>query len=63
VQGTIGGTNWYRLQSAGTNPGVLSVQSSCNCKPTKVMMITRFRLTLNPRPLYPFSRLDPSLLE
>jgi hypothetical protein len=63
VKGTIGGTNWYRLQSASTNPGVLSVQSSCNGKPTKAMLITRFRLTLNPRPLYPFSRLDPSSAE
>lgn len=33
VKGTMGGTNWYRLQSSGTNPGVLSIQSSCNGKP------------------------------
>src|SRR6201988_3275885 len=25
VKGTIGGTNWYRLESASTNPGVVSV--------------------------------------
>ena len=40
VQGTIGGTNWYRLQSASTNPGVLSVQSSCNGKPCEGFQLT-----------------------
>jgi hypothetical protein len=40
VQGTIGGTNWYRLQSAGANPGVLSVQSSCNGKPCEGFQLT-----------------------
>jgi hypothetical protein len=33
VPGTPGGTNWYRLNGAGVNPGVLSVQTSCNGKP------------------------------
>ena len=40
VKGTIGGTNWYRLQSASTNPGVLSVQSSCNGKPCEGFQLT-----------------------
>jgi hypothetical protein len=40
VQGTIGGTNWYRLQSASANPGVLSVQSSCNGKPCEGFQLT-----------------------
>jgi hypothetical protein len=33
VQGTIGGTNWYRLKGPATGPGYLSVQTSCNGKP------------------------------
>jgi hypothetical protein len=40
VQGTIGGTNWYRLQSASTSPGVLSIQSSCNGKPCEGFQLT-----------------------
>jgi hypothetical protein len=40
VKGTSGGTNWYRLQSASTNPGVLSVQSSCNGKPCEGFQLT-----------------------
>src|ERR1043166_7672235 len=40
VQGTSGGTNWYRLQSASFNPGVLSVQSSCNGKPCEGFQLT-----------------------
>lgn len=40
VKGTMGGTNWYRLQSASTNPGVLSVQSSCNGKPCEGFQLT-----------------------
>jgi hypothetical protein len=40
VKGTIGGTNWYRLQSASANPGVLSVQSSCNGKPCEGFQLT-----------------------
>lgn len=30
VPGQSGGTNWYRLRSPKTTPGVLSVQTSCN---------------------------------
>ena len=33
LQGTIGGTNWYRLKGLGTGPGYLSIQTSCNGKP------------------------------
>ena len=40
VKGTMGGTNWYRLQSANTNPGVMSVQSSCNGKPCEGFQLT-----------------------
>lgn len=40
VKGTMGGTNWYRLQSASTSPGVLSVQSSCNGKPCEGFQLT-----------------------
>jgi len=40
VKGTIGGTNWYRLQGASANPGVLSVQSSCNGKPCEGFQLT-----------------------
>jgi len=40
VKGTIGGTNWYRLRSASTNPAVLSVQSSCNGKPCEGFQLT-----------------------
>lgn len=40
VQGTLGGTNWYRLQSASANPGVLSVQFSCNGKPCEGFQLT-----------------------
>src|SRR5258705_4142416 len=33
VQGTIGGTNWYRLKGPATEPGYVSVQTTCNGKP------------------------------
>lgn len=33
VAGTAGGTNWYRIKGEGANPGVLSVQTTCNGKP------------------------------
>lgn len=33
VPGTIGGTNWYRLKGPATEPGYVSVQTSCNGKP------------------------------
>ncbi|MEX2264236.1 MAG: hypothetical protein WD696_19940 [Bryobacteraceae bacterium] len=37
----IGGTNWYRLTGASTNPGVLSIQSSCNGKPCEGFALSR----------------------
>jgi hypothetical protein len=40
VQGTMGGTNWYRLRSANTNPGVMSIQSACNGKPCEGFQLT-----------------------
>ncbi|MEO6981947.1 MAG: hypothetical protein ABI072_02400 [Edaphobacter sp.] len=33
VPNTTGGTNWYRLKSAATEPGYVSIQTSCNGKP------------------------------
>lgn len=41
VKGTIGGTNWYRLQSASTNPGVLSIQLLVQRQADKAMLIAR----------------------
>ncbi|MGC4055480.1 MAG: hypothetical protein QM757_42180 [Paludibaculum sp.] len=41
VPGTTGGTNWYRLTSPATNPGVLSVQSSCNGRPCEGFVLTQ----------------------
>ncbi len=32
VAGGAGGTNWYRIKSAATAPGYLSIQTSCNRK-------------------------------
>lgn len=40
VKGSAGGTNWYRLKSASTNPGVFSVQSSCNGRPCEGFQLT-----------------------
>ena len=40
VTGGTGGTNWYRLKSAGTNPGVLAIQSSCNGRPCEGLTLT-----------------------
>ena len=28
--GTAGGTHWYRLRSPNSNPGIISIQTSCN---------------------------------
>ncbi len=39
--GSAGGTNWYRLKGAGANPGVLSVQTSCNGKPCEGFVLSR----------------------
>jgi hypothetical protein len=33
VPNTAGGTNWYRLKSAVTEPGYVSIQTSCNGRP------------------------------
>ena len=41
VAGTPGGTNWYRLKSAATNPGVLSIQSSCNGRPCEGLILSQ----------------------
>ncbi len=40
VPGTIGGTNWYRLKSAGSGPGFIAIQSSCNGKPCEGFTLT-----------------------
>jgi hypothetical protein len=40
VKDSAGGTNWYRLTSASTNPGVFSVQSSCNGGPCEGFQLT-----------------------
>lgn len=41
VPGTAGGTNWYKLKSPAANPGVLSVQTSCNGKPCEGFVLTQ----------------------
>lgn len=41
VKSGVGGTNWYRLKSTSTNPGVLSIQSSCNGKPCEGFALTQ----------------------
>jgi hypothetical protein len=40
LAGTPGGTNWYRLKGAGSNPGVLSVQTSCNGRPCEGFVLS-----------------------
>ncbi|HEX3320069.1 MAG TPA: hypothetical protein VHR84_05170 [Terriglobales bacterium] len=40
VKGTPGGTNWYRLKSASTMPGVFAIQSSCNGQPCEGFQLT-----------------------
>jgi hypothetical protein len=40
VQTGIGGNNWYRLKGARTNPGFLSIQSSCNGKPCEGFVLS-----------------------
>lgn len=39
--GATGGTNWYRLNSAATNPGILSIQTSCNGRPCEGFVLTQ----------------------
>ena len=41
VQGTAGGTNWYRLKGATANPGVLSIQTACNNRPCEGFVLTQ----------------------
>jgi hypothetical protein len=41
VQGTAGGTNWYRLKGPAVSPGVLSVQTSCNGRPCEGFVLTQ----------------------
>jgi hypothetical protein len=41
VQGAAGGTNWYRLNSATGNPGILSIQTSCNGRPCEGFVLTQ----------------------
>jgi hypothetical protein len=36
-----GGTNWYRLKAATINPGVLSIQSSCNGQACEGFVVSR----------------------
>lgn len=40
MSGGPGGTNWYKLSGAAVNPGVLSVQSSCNGKPCEGFVLS-----------------------
>lgn len=40
LEGGAGGTNWYKLTGAGANPGVLSIQTSCNGKPCEGFVLT-----------------------
>jgi hypothetical protein len=41
VQAAAGGTNWYRLKGASANPGVLSIQTSCNGRPCEGFVLTQ----------------------
>ncbi len=41
VAGAPGGTNWYRLSSGSTGPGVVSIQTSCAGKPCEGFVLTR----------------------
>jgi hypothetical protein len=41
VKTGMGGTNWYRLKSTSTNPGYLSIQSSCNGRPCEGFTLTQ----------------------
>jgi hypothetical protein len=42
VPGAAGGTNWYRLKGgAATNPGVFSIQTSCNGRPCEGFVLTQ----------------------
>lgn len=41
VQGTAGGTNWYRLKGTNANPGILAVQTTCNGRPCEGFVLTQ----------------------
>lgn len=41
VPGTAGGTNWYRLKGTALNPGVLSIQTSCNGRPCEGLVLSQ----------------------
>ncbi len=40
VKAGAGSTNWYRLKSASTNPGYLSIQSSCKGRPCEGFVLS-----------------------
>jgi hypothetical protein len=40
VSNTSGGTNWYRLKAASSEPGYLSVQTSCNGRPCEGFVVS-----------------------
>ena len=40
ASGGSGGTNWYRLRSAASNPGVLSIQTSCGGRPCEGFVLS-----------------------
>ena len=37
---TIGGTNWYRLKGSSSEPGYLSIQTSCNGRPCEGFVLS-----------------------
>jgi hypothetical protein len=41
VQGGAASTNWYRLKAAAANPGILSIQTSCNGRPCEGFVLTQ----------------------
>lgn len=40
IPGKGGGTNWYRLRNAALNPGVLSIQTTCNGRPCEGFVLS-----------------------
>ena len=40
IPGKAGGTHWYRLRSALTNSGILSIQTSCNGRPCEGFVLS-----------------------
>lgn len=41
ASGGSGGTNWYRLRSATSNPGVFSIQTSCGGRPCEGFVVSQ----------------------